>query len=613
MGDAVPEGVTFGSQGTSGDSTNTNTTGAPEGVTFGNPPEGVTFGKPPATTDPNSPNQGTYGFGDSLGKSAQDLISMDKGSMSNDIPLTSYGAATRRGVNQVVNGTVDAAKGVVAPIQDAITHAPETMAEHGAAAVGGPVGLAIFRQLKGLGHSAKDATQIVGAIHDINHSKDPLGTYAKVAEDTAGQGAGQALAGLAAEGATRLPEGATAAYKNTKGLFSTSHLQEPLQNGIRGILKDTAQDAGVAGPKPTSEYKYDASGGGGNQHHTVTTTAADGTKIGELSAQDTKPGVATVRSNQVYDAANRGRGYGKAQVNKLLSESSKNGTKFVNSDISTSPDAQRVWRQLEKDQPEAVSHEDFKPKDAEGKETKDPATPTKTRWTVDLSKYKAPAETELNPSAEHPSIRKSAEGVADRIMAESKGDYQMLDQESGGRIQRFRDKLEANRRKLMNLTDSEEDRNTEASILKNQKETEDSMHDEFDALRAKGVDPKILDRADANFKKSQALYDLDNDIKKSTSGAHPGESHPDLLKESPETVNAKTLHKRINARYDSGRLQEALGEENANKMFDHTLEHSGAHDKIMRNRATAMKVGKGLAYGSLATGLAGGIAHQVLH
>lgn len=579
MGD-VPEGVTFGAQGN---------TGAPEGVTFGSAPEGVTFGKPAVTPNTNAPTNN-----DSISKSAQDFASTKKGSDSEDLPLTSYGAATRQGLNTVGNSALNFVKGAAAPITDALTHEPETLAEKGATAIGGPVGLALFRQLKGLGHSASDATQIVGAIHDINHSKDPLGTYAKMAQKDAAD-LGVAAGGTAVgEGLPKaggaVGEAAQAAYKNTKGMFSTSSLQEPLQTGIKNILSDTAKDAGVAGPKPTTDYKYDASGGGSNQHHVVNTTTADGTKIGELSAQDTKPGVATVRSNQVYDAANRGRGYGKAQVNKLLSEASKNGTKFINSDISTSPQAQQVWRQLEKDQPEAVSHEDFKPKDAEGKETKDPATPTKTRWTVDLSKYKAPVE-DLKPVADNPSIRKSAEGVADKIMAESKGDYQMLDHESGGRIQRFRDKLEANRRKLMNLTDSEEDRATEASILKNQKETEDSMHDEFDALRAKGVDPKILDRADANFKKSQALYDLDNAVKKSTTGAHPGVSHPDLVKDSPETVNAKSLHKRINSLYDSGRLQDALGEENANKMFDHTLEHSGAHDKIMRNR----KVGMGLA------------------
>ena len=63
------------------------------------------------------------------------------------------------------------------------------------------------------------------------------------------------------------------------------------------------------------------------------------------------------------------------------------------------------------------------------------------------------------------------------------------------------------------------------------------------------------------------------------------------------------FHKRINAMYDSGRLQDALGEEQANRLFDSTLEHSGAYDKIMRNQ----KIAK---YASLpaVTALGGGYA-----
>jgi hypothetical protein len=54
--------------------------------------------------------------------------------------------------------------------------------------------------LRSIGHTAEDATQLAGAFHDINQSPDPVGTYAKVAQETAGQGAGQALTALATEG-----------------------------------------------------------------------------------------------------------------------------------------------------------------------------------------------------------------------------------------------------------------------------------------------------------------------------------------------------------------------------------------------------------------------------
>jgi len=65
-------------------------------------------------------------------------------------------------------------------------------------------------------------------------------------------------------------------------------------------------------------------------------------------------------------------------------------------------------------------------------------------------------------------------------------------------------------------------------------------------------------------------------------------STPELLEDSPETVNPRKLHARINSLYDSGRLQDALGEKGANDLFDHTLENSAAQSKILRNRKIAM-------------------------
>lgn len=53
---------------------------------------------------------------------------------------------------------------------------------------------------KSLGEIPSQVGEVPGAIHDINASPDPLGTYAKVGQETAGQGAGQALVGLATEG-----------------------------------------------------------------------------------------------------------------------------------------------------------------------------------------------------------------------------------------------------------------------------------------------------------------------------------------------------------------------------------------------------------------------------
>jgi hypothetical protein len=56
---------------------------------------------------------------------------------------------------------------------------------------------------KGIADLPSQAAQVPGAIKDINASPDPLGTYANAAQDTASQGAGQALVALGTEGVGR--------------------------------------------------------------------------------------------------------------------------------------------------------------------------------------------------------------------------------------------------------------------------------------------------------------------------------------------------------------------------------------------------------------------------
>lgn len=79
--------------------------------------------------------------------------------------------------------------------------------------------------------------------------------------------------------------------------------------------------------------------------------------------------------------------------------------------------------------------------------------------------------------------------------------------------------------------------------------------------------------------------------------------------DSPETVNPQKLANRVNNLYDSGRLQDALGEKGANDLFDHSLKNFSDYTKILRNRKVAATVGK---YGAAALGL-GAAGHYVGH
>jgi hypothetical protein len=146
-------------------------------------------------------------------------------------------AATIHGFNRVADSTKDAIKGT----WDSVTQAPQDDHEKTAFNAAGPAGLAIFRMLRGLGHSAADSTKIAGAIHDINQSPDPLGVYAGAAEDTAAQGAGQALTALGTEGAIK------AAPKVLDTVTSPTKITAPIRTTVRAVNKALEKAPGTIG------------------------------------------------------------------------------------------------------------------------------------------------------------------------------------------------------------------------------------------------------------------------------------------------------------------------------------------------------------------------------
>lgn len=203
-----------------------------------------------------------------------------------------------------------------------------------------------------------------------------------------------------------------------------------------------------------------------------------------------------------------------------------------------------------------------------------------------------------------PSIYKTVEEAAGNVLAKSKGQYQTLDAATGGRVQRFTDRLENIRQSLNKLTGTEEDTAKEASLLKAQSETEDGMQEAFEDARVRGVDPKLIDEATGNFKQSQALYDLDTAIQRSTSGKPVGVGE---VKGLPETVDPKKLAPRITALWKSGRLQQAIGEENTADLMDYVGTAAKHQQTAIRNKLI-LKIALPLAAG---TGAVAGAVHKL--
>jgi hypothetical protein len=148
--------------------------------------------------------------------------------------LTSYGAATRGGFNSVANATLDAIKGAAEFLHPKPQNDGESEAFQ-VAGIGGMLAHRLVNSLADMGGALLQPHEIAAAIHDINNSPDPMGTYLKVLQKTAATGAGQALTAVATEG---VGKGARAA----KGAVSTA-----LDTG-KGIASEIRHGSDVAQP-----------------------------------------------------------------------------------------------------------------------------------------------------------------------------------------------------------------------------------------------------------------------------------------------------------------------------------------------------------------------------
>jgi len=202
-----------------------------------------------------------------------------------------------------------------------------------------------------------------------------------------------------------------------------------------------------------------------------------------------------------------------------------------------------------------------------------------------------PAESETAPVKTAAGIRTAIEDVSNSVKAKSQALYQRLDKESGGRWQRYEDQIKNLNDKLDEVNGIDDDAYDRLETKRNDIET--SQAQMLEDLKEKGIDPQIADDAVAHYKQAMALRDLDRAVKSSTVGeARIGGN---------EVVNPKTFTNRIQKLYDSGRLEQALGETGANDLLKE------GYDAVKAKRIQTL--GKWTA-GILAARYAGG---SVLH
>lgn len=161
-------------------------------------------------------------------------------------------APTVSGLQSVSRGIRDTIKGTV----NAFDPTPQNPEEEAVAAqkvqgVPGTVALPAYRILRAAGHTAEDSLKVASAIHDINNSPDPVGTYAKALQEMAGQGAAQALTAAATEGLIKgigavAPKVAGGAGR-VLGDLSGTKITAPVRAAVRGVNKVLQKAPGSIG------------------------------------------------------------------------------------------------------------------------------------------------------------------------------------------------------------------------------------------------------------------------------------------------------------------------------------------------------------------------------
>ncbi len=179
------------------------------------------------------------------------------------------------------------------------------------------------------------------------------------------------------------------------------------------------------------------------------------------------------------------------------------------------------------------------------------------------------------PSA---SIRDSVQDVANAVKTRSKAAFQTLDEASNGRWQRFDDQL-ANLRDKMSETSGIDDE-AYSKFEQRASDIESAQQDLIKNLVQDGkISPDLADKATADYKQASALSDLSQQIRSATKGRVGFDA---------EQVNVSSLRDRANKMFDSGRLQQALGEDGANR-FMQQISEANRVGKTAISRAKLVK------------------------
>ena len=197
------------------------------------------------------------------------------------------------------------------------------------------------------------------------------------------------------------------------------------------------------------------------------------------------------------------------------------------------------------------------------------------------------------------SVRDAGKQIGDYILDRSKTLYKQIDDATGNRFQPLADKIDAVNQKLRDVTNDKD----EQDLIINKKRYELQLDQVFDDAANKGISRQDVAQAKIDFKKAQAIYDINDQIAKaSAEGVRPGNKGANI---DPERVNPDALQKKLNALENSGRIQQGIGPDNTEELINHATTAKVAANKVARNQ-------KILKYGVPGASAALGAGYELL-
>ena len=115
------------------------------------------------------------------------------------------------------------------------------------------------------------------------------------------------------------------------------------------------------------------------------------------------------------------------------------------------------------------------------------------------------------------SVQDMGQEVGDAILARSKAAYKLIDGATDGRFSGTEQALKTVNQDLRSVTNDVQ----EQELLTRKTRLEMQMNQMMDEAEAKGVPKSTVDAAKADFKKAQAIYDTNHQIRMSTTGVRP--------------------------------------------------------------------------------------------